>query len=194
MMKIPCVGLALLAVGLLGFTTSADAQTISLASNQTFEVGDPSSPVGEVRIADSGTPQITRAGDVRVRIPSAFNGTWDTSVGVVSIGGSATDKVSEAVRYEDGGRTMVLDVTADFEANDEITISGARLTDFTDASRANRLELIVGSNGQVTGTTDEDMRVLRGGSADLAIHLMWGGKRQHFESVDVSHLYEWEEL
>ena len=43
------------------------------------------------------------------------------------IGGSAAGKVSTTVSYEDGGRTLVLDVTSDFAADDQITIAGSEL-------------------------------------------------------------------
>ena len=37
--------------------------------------------------------------------------TWDTTDGLDTLGGIAAARVSDTVTYEDGGRTLVLDVT-----------------------------------------------------------------------------------
>ena len=44
--------------------------------------------------------------------------------------------MSTTVSYEDSGKTLVLDVTSDFVAGDQITIAGLSFTNFTAASSA----------------------------------------------------------
>ena len=86
--------------------------TISSAADQAFFVADPATVIQTITITeDNLDPTITAANDIRIRIPAGFNMTWDTSVTSASIGGMAAAKVSTAVTYEDGGRTLVLDVS-----------------------------------------------------------------------------------
>jgi hypothetical protein len=100
---------------------------------------------------------ITAANDLRIRIPAALNMTWDTSVTTVSVSGSASGRVSTTLlAYEDGNRTLVLDVTSTFNYDDTLTISGARFANFTAISPASFLELVVLGSG--AATTDADNR------------------------------------
>ena len=69
--------------------------------------------------------------------------TWDTSDTTAVIGGAAAAKVSSTVSYEDSGKTLVLNVTSNFAAGDQITISDLSYTDFTAISSADNLELEV---------------------------------------------------
>ena len=51
--------------------------------------------------------------------------TWDTSDTTATIGGTDSGKVSTTVSYEDSGATLVIDVTTNFSAGDDITVSAA---------------------------------------------------------------------
>ena len=128
--------------------------SISSASTQEFIVGDAATAISTITITDStGTPLITAENDIRIRIPSTFYMTWDTSDTTAVIGGGASAKVSTTASYEDSGKTLVLDVTTDFAASDSITISGLSFANFTAASYGDRLEMVVFNDGI---TTDED--------------------------------------
>ena len=63
------------------------------------------------------------------------------------------------VGFEDGGKTLVLDVTTDFAAWDQITVSGLSFTNFTAASAADNLELEVYNDGSTVATDDKTKAV-----------------------------------
>jgi len=128
---------------------------LSSAANQTFTVGDPATAISTITITeDAVTATITAANDLRLMIPSGFNMTWDTTITTVSIGGGASGKVSTTVSYEDSDKTLVLDVTGNFAAWDQITVSGAKFTNFSAASSTDNLELDV-DNDDVADSTDD---------------------------------------
>ena len=134
--------------------------TLSSAANQAFIVDDPPAAISTQTVTDdTGTPTITAANDIRVRIPTTFNMIWDTLDVTATIGGGATSKVSSTVSYEDGGKTLVVDVTTDFAAGDEITISDLSFRDFTALSSADNLELEVNNDGVVSATDDKTITI-----------------------------------
>ena len=134
--------------------------TIVSAANQTFSVGDAAVNMSTITITDNATsPSITAANDIRVRIPAGFNMTWNTALTTATIGGAAAAKVSTTVSYEDAGQTLVLNVTSDFAASDQITVSGLQFNNFTAASAATNLQLVVSGAGG--GTADPDTRTIQ---------------------------------
>ena len=134
--------------------------TISSAADQAFFVADPATVIQTITITeDNLDPTITAANDIRIRIPAGFNMTWDTALTTASIGGMAAAKVSTAVTYEDGGRTLVLDVTSDFAASDQITVSLLRFNNFTAGSPADNLELEVDGAGTVAAVDDKTIAI-----------------------------------
>ncbi|GAI08652.1 unnamed protein product, partial [marine sediment metagenome] len=109
---------------------------------QTFAVDDPATAISTMTITDvSTTPTITDANDIRIKIPSTFNMEWDISDTTATIGGGAAGKVSTDVSYEDSNKTLVIDVTENFAASDQITVSGLSFTNFSAGSVADNLEL-----------------------------------------------------
>ena len=130
--------------------------TISSELDQSFRVGDP--PVSNSTItvrADAAAPTITAANDIRIRIPFGFNMQWDVADVTALILGTGASKVSSTVSYEDGGRTLVIDVLTDFDPDDLITIADLSFTNFTAASLDDHLELEVGNDGQVSAYDDK---------------------------------------
>ena len=127
-----------------GMTTATDDKTIAIgritissAGNQEFYVGGPDTAISTITITeDSSAAVITAANDIRIRIPDNFYMLWDITDITPVIGGTAASKVSNTVSYEDSGKTLVLNVTTDFAAGDQITISGLSFTNFTAASSA----------------------------------------------------------
>jgi len=66
------------------------AQTISSDADQTCTVGDPATRINTITITDDAlTPTITGGKENRIRIPSSFNMTRDTSMAMLAIGGPA---------------------------------------------------------------------------------------------------------
>jgi hypothetical protein len=159
------IGLALLVLSGIFTTAEAQAPSISSAANQTFTVGDPATLISTITITDDAvTPTITggKGGkDIRIRIPSSFNMTWDTSITTVTVGGPAAAKVNTALKnYEDGDQTLVLDVNTDFAVADQITVSGPQFANFSALSPADNLELEVDNKGTVADTDDKTITIV----------------------------------
>ncbi len=154
--------LQLVTAGSGGATTDTDnrtkrigAPTLSSAANQTFIVGQAATAASNPTITeDNNITTITAANDLRITIPATFNMTWDTTVTTVTLSGSAASNVSTTLMaYEDSNRTLVLNVTSDFQSQDTLTISGLRFTNFTAVSPADSLTLgVLGAGGAVTAT------------------------------------------
>ena len=159
-------GVALLAILAWLLPGLANAQTPSISSegNQTFTAGDPATLISAITIIDDAvTPTITGGKDgkdIRIRIPSTFNMTWDTSITTVSLSGPAASKVKTTLKnYQDGGRTLVLDVDQNFAAGDQVTIEDPQFTNFSAASAADNLELEVNNDNVVSATDDKTITI-----------------------------------
>jgi hypothetical protein len=109
-------GFLFLSLSLFGFVAPVEAQTISSEANQSFTVGDTATDISTITITDDVVKRTIKANkDIRIRIPSTFNMTWDTSITTVTIGGGASGKVNTTLKnYEDGNKTLVIDVANDF--------------------------------------------------------------------------------
>ena len=131
--------------------------------------------ISPITVTDDGTtPAITAANDIRIRIPSSFNMTWDTSDTVASISGTASGKVSTTVSYEDSGKTLVINVTSNFTAGESIVVSGLSFKNFSANSAADNLELEVLNNGAVQATDDKtiaisDIRISSAANQDFIV-------------------------
>jgi parallel beta-helix repeat protein len=82
-------------------------------------------PCPNLTITDGNPPTITAANDIRITIPATLNTTWLVT-GWGTISGSAAAKIdqnSANVQYFDNNRTLVIDVTSDFVAGDDLQIS-----------------------------------------------------------------------
>jgi large repetitive protein len=145
-----------------GAVSATDDKTITIAgatltgaADQVFTVGDPATAMTSVTVTDASTATITAANDIRLRISATFNMVWNTSVTTATIGGGAAGKVSTTVSYEDAGKTLVVNVTTNFAASDQITVSGLQFTSFSAASAADRLQLVTsGAGGSTVATSD----------------------------------------
>ncbi len=151
-------------------TITIEAPTISSAANQTFTVGQAATAMSTITITDDNPPTITAANDIRIRIPSTFNMTWNTGLTTATIGGPQAGKVSTTVGYEDGGKTLVLNVTGNFAKNDQITVSGLQFKTFTAASAADHLQLVVSGAGGGTAAADDKTITILGYGASVTPH------------------------
>src|SRR5438874_1103568 len=149
-------------LALLGIAASVSrvaGQTIASPANQTFGVGQPPTAISPITVKDAATPTIKSAKDIRIRIPSGFNMTWNTALTTATISGSNAAKVSTAVTYEDAGKTLVLNVTTNFTGGDQIKVSGLQYTSFTAPSGVDNLELVIFGPG--SGTTGVDAKTVQ---------------------------------
>ena len=157
-----------------GAVTDDDDKTIAIidvmissAANQLFTVGDPATAVSTITITeDAVQASISALDDIRIRIPLTANLTWDISDLSVLLGGTASGKVSTTLLpYEDGGKTVVLDVTANFAATDTLTIDGLTFANFTAPSSAQSLGLDIFDSGTDFALDDKTVQVVAPGSA-----------------------------
>src|SRR5439155_1009266 len=144
-----------------GGTSAADSRTIQIvaptiasAANQVFAVGQPATAIAAITITDAATPSITKNNGIRVRIPAGFNMSWNTALTAPTITGSGAGKVSPTVSYEDAGKTLVLNVTANFAGNDQIVVSGLQYMSFTAPSAASYLQLAVSGSASAAAASD----------------------------------------
>ena len=129
-----------------------------VAADQQFTVNAASTLAEVITITDDATvATIKNKKDLRIRIPSTLNMQWDTSVTTVTVGGFAATKIKAKLKkYEDGGRTAVVDVGTDFLPSDQVTISGLKLWYFGAPSAApDSLELEVNKDDVVTAVDDK---------------------------------------
>src|SRR5213596_661300 len=124
------------------------------AANQVFTVGQAPTGVSPITVTDAATATITAANDIRIRVPATSNMTWNTGVTTATLTGSAAAKVSSTVSYEDGGKTLVLNVTTNFAGADQLVVSGLQYTSFTAHSAADYLQLVVTGPGGSTVARD----------------------------------------
>src|SRR5207249_958418 len=80
--------------------------------------------------------------------------------------GSGAAKVSPTVSYEDGGKTLVLNVTGNFAGADQLVVSGLQYQSFTAPSAAASLQLVVAGAGG--GTAASDSRTIQVAAPTLA--------------------------
>ena len=137
---------------------------ISSASSQGFAVGAASTLAATITITDDTvTPFVTKKKDLRIRIPASFPMRWDPSVTNITVGGSAAAKVNTKLKnYEDGGRTAVVNVSADFAAGDQVTISDLRFLDFAAPAAFDNLELEVFKDGLLSALDDKTVNIIAG--------------------------------
>jgi outer membrane protein assembly factor BamB len=146
------------------------APLLSSLNDQTFLVASTASPAAALTILDDGVaPAITASKDIRIRIPAGFPMRWDPAATALFLSGPASFKVDSVVKaFEDSGRTVVLDVLADFAPSDEVTVGGLGFWSFTAPSPSSYLELEVGNDNLVSALDDQTITVLPGANPSLS--------------------------
>jgi len=180
--------LQLVIVGAGGGTVASDgrtiqivAPTISSAGDKAFEVGEGPTLISPITVTDAASPTITAVNDLRIRIPAGFNMSWDLGRTTATLAGGAASKVSTTVSYEDGGKTLVLNVTSNFAGADQLVVSGLRFVSFTAASAPDRLQLVIGGAG--AGTAARDAKTIQIAVPPVFSGVFWGSV---FADVSIS--------
>jgi uncharacterized delta-60 repeat protein len=129
---------------------------------------------GPLTATDGITPVITAAGDIRIQIKSTTNAVWDTSrVTLPAFGGTASSKASNVVSYPDS-KTLLIDVTADFTANQNLVISGLYIVGGTCAgvgsTGAKPLQWSVNGSSYGDGYASTDITVTKTISTNLNVN------------------------
>jgi uncharacterized repeat protein (TIGR01451 family) len=132
------------------------------AANQSFIVNAAPTAVSQITIIEDASPSITAANDIRIDIPATLSMTWDQTDLTATIGGAAAGKISTTVSYQNAGKTLVLNVTANFVAGDQITVAGLSFTSFSSVSPADNLRLVVTGAGGATAATDTRTKTIDG--------------------------------
>ena len=134
--------LELVVTGAAGATEDEDDRTIAIgdllissAAEQLFTISSPATTAQTITITESATSlAISSVNDIRIRVPTGFNMTWDTSV--------------------------VLDVTSDFAAGETLIVDDLAFTNFSDYSPTDNLELEAGNDGNVSALDDKLISIL----------------------------------
>jgi len=157
-------------LALFAMATCHANPSLSTTSSQTFSVGQPATAASNPTVTDDAVaPTITAAQGLRIRIPAAFNMTWDTTVTTVTLSGTASAKVSTTLlAYEDSNHTLVLNVTSDFTVGQTLTISGLKFANFTAVSAASSLQLVTAGSGGATAATDFRTKTIQVPTATLS--------------------------
>jgi len=173
-----------------GFDTAngANADVLTIGSiAQTFLVGDSATAISTITIemeAGQSGGGINTTDDIRVKIPTSLDMVWDATDETAVIAGSASDKVSTTVSYEDSNKTLVIDVTTNFAYDDNITVSGLSFIDFNSVGYDN-LELEIDNLG-TTATTDSNIKTI---SLPASLATFTGGLGDGFDVADGATLY-----
>jgi len=147
--------------------TIIDLYGISSAANQSFAVGDADTAISTITLTDdAATPTITAANDLRIRIPSSFNMSWDTTDTTATLGETAWGKGSTRVSYADAAETLDEDVSKDFDAGDQITVADLSVSNFSVPSLADNLEP-EGKNHDAVSATDDKTVTINGAAVPL---------------------------
>jgi photosystem II stability/assembly factor-like uncharacterized protein len=141
------------------YEQAAAVTSISSESNQAFGINDPTTAISMITVTEGDTPVINFIDDIRISIPVGFNMTWDTSDTTAVISGPDASNASTTVSYENGDRTLVIDVTSSFAANDWITVSGLSFTGFSAGSASTNLELDADNDGFADTTDDKTIQI-----------------------------------
>ena len=131
--------------------------SISSSGVQSFVVGASPTPALTITVMeDVGCGNVTAANDIRIRIPAGFNMRWDTSVTSVTLNGTAAARVDTSIKaYEDGGKTVVLDVMSDFFGIENLIVDGLQFVSFTAPSPLDNLQLETGNDDLVAAVDDK---------------------------------------
>ena len=134
--------------------------SISSLDNQIFQVGDGITAISPITVTQHIASGITTPNNIRIRIPAAFDMTWDNDDLDAIITGNASSKVSTTVPgYEDMFMTLEINVTTNFDADDQIIISGLSFKSFDSIETVRRLELEIFNDNVITATDDKQMRI-----------------------------------
>ncbi len=144
------------------WTFSSNAATLASADNYHFYVGQASTTLDRITITKlSGATDITTANDLRISIATTTtNFRFSTGNTSLTFGGTASGKVSGTVSYENGGATLVINVTSNFAQDDTLTIDGVQVGSFGSVSTTSG-QLTLYISGSVSGApTTEDTKTI----------------------------------
>lgn len=165
--------------------SASTAASVYSANNQVFAQGQSVQSIQAITVVDGQTPVVTSTNDIRITIPSGVPMTWDTTDTSASFSGSATAKASTTVSYENSNKTLVIDVTSNFAANDSLVISGLSFTSFSGTVAASSLTIDTNNDSSPDASDARTVRIVSsstkvwtglGESAYTSDPLNWSGQ------------------
>lgn len=155
-----------------GATTISSREDIRLAQNTSGSAVSRRCP--PITITKTSGSTIDSTNDVRIKIPSTFDVTWDTS-STLEVIGTGADHIDTgtALSYEDSNRTVVISVSSSVTDNDSFTVYGLKFSIPNNGSTetADELELIIAGSGQAADSTDDKKMTVYETSIDSTSHL-----------------------
>ncbi len=146
--------------------------TISSEADQQFYIGQATTSASTITYTDSLFPQGLASNDIRIVIAtSTANMRFDTHDTSISVGGTASGKVSTTVSYEGDGSVMVINVTSNFSSNDTLTISGFSFARFgTLMTAQNVLSVRTDGASDTLANATDDKAITITGTLSVANH------------------------
>jgi hypothetical protein len=157
-----------------GGNTCWDFTSLNMQSNadQSFVVGQETTSMATITIADDDPARITATNDIRIKIATGtVDVRFDTTDTTAIFGGTASGKVSNPVSYEGDGSVLVIPVDTNFAAGDTLTISGLYFTQFGAVTAAtSALMLYVDGANDVIADYQDPRTVVITGTLTLDEH------------------------
>ncbi len=148
-------------------TADVDNKTVTIAqpslsssANQGLVV-DPNNAVALQPMTITEDPSyatINSADDLRISIPYGIGLVWNTADTMVVLGGTAANKVSTNLSYEDSGRTAVLGVTTSFVPGDGLIVNGLSAY-AVEATAPFQLGLDTANDGGISAQDDKAIQI-----------------------------------
>ncbi len=152
-------------VSVIGFSgvvypaRAAAPQGTLTGSVQTLTAGT-TVAINPITVTDFSTAEITDTNDIKIRIPSTVNATWDTTDTTASLTQPAvTGVVSTTVSYADAGKTLILDVTTSFGNSEFVVVSGLSYIPLA-ASSAVALDWAIDGSTYLAGNANTALTVI----------------------------------
>ncbi len=153
-----------LVVGIFGYLvpTVLAAAPAGTMTGSVFSVntGETKAFTNTITVADSGA-EIKATTDIRIKIKSTTNATWDPTDTTATIGGTASGKVSTTVSYAGSNKILILDVTSDFTTGQTVTISDLHIIGGSTSSVAQPLQWAVDGSIYADGNANTGITVAK---------------------------------
>jgi len=133
---------------------SASAAVLYVLADQTFDYAQATTTISTITVNDPSGSNITTGNDIRIRIAPQFNMVWNMDDTAATIGGSASGKASATVSFPDS-KTLLVDVTTNFSANDSITISNLGFSQFDGVESASNTVFRLYTGGAADADIDD---------------------------------------
>ena len=148
---------------------------VSSNANQTFIFNQATTTISDITITEYAGFSVTAANDIRITIATtSVDMRWDITDTLATISGSASAKVNTTVSYEDNEATLLISVSSDFAASEDIIISDLSFINFNAINTANQgsLELYLDGSSDTIANNSDDKTIAIIGSLTSSDHTL----------------------